>query len=66
MFIDETGSPEDNGPFTVTGVIFEYKYAHDNEQTGVPSVLREELNKFKRECFQRDNFVIHGSVKSFV
>lgn len=59
MFIDETGSPEDTGPFTVTGVIFEYKYAHDNEQTGVPCILREELNKFKIDCFQRSDFNFH-------
>lgn len=60
MFIDETGSPDiDNKeqPFTLTGVIFEHKYAV--KVNGDDCKLKCELDKFKYKCFQNLDLPIH-------
>ncbi|MFC4767220.1 hypothetical protein [Effusibacillus consociatus] len=60
MFLDETGrSLVQTCPFTITGVIFEYKYAVDNKETGANSKLRNKFNHFKRQCFGRDDIPLH-------
>lgn len=59
MFIDETGIPEKEGPFTVTGVIFEYKYSFDNLEAGTTCKLKKELMDFKLDCFNNKNIHFH-------
>lgn len=58
MFIDETGTSKGPKPFTITGVIFEYKYCIDNDN-GTASPLKQELNRFKNNCFGRTNLHLH-------
>jgi len=57
MFIDETGKPSGDSPFTVTGVVMEYKYSVEN--SGNESKLKTELNEFKNECFGTTNIHLH-------
>lgn len=60
MFVDETGNPDLTDltqPFTLTGVIFEYKYAVN--MNGTDSILKKELDIFKTECFGNDNLHLH-------
>lgn len=60
MFIDETGDPYlDNlaQPFTLTGVIFEYIYAVDQNTT--PSELKKQLSIFKQNCFGDTQIALH-------
>lgn len=57
MFIDETGTSKGPNPFTITGVIMEYKYCIDPEH-GV-SPLKHELNRFKNNCFGTTNIHLH-------
>ena len=59
MFVDETGSSDaNNRPFTVTGVIFEYKCAvqRNNESD---CLLKQELDSFKTRCFNTSNVHLH-------
>jgi hypothetical protein len=57
MFIDETGKPSGNSPFTVTGVVMEYKYSVENN--GSQSALKRKLNRFKNECFGKTDIHLH-------
>lgn len=59
MFIDETGRAdiELDEPFTLTGVIFEYRYAID--QQGNKSNLKCKLNKLKLDSFGTEDIDIH-------
>lgn len=57
MFIDETGTSSGNSPFTVTGVIMEYKYSVDSN--GKNSILKDKLNAFKKKCFGKDDIHLH-------
>ena len=60
MFIDETGdasiSVKEQG-FSVTGVIFEYKYSVN--ENGVDCYLKKEIDKFKIDCFNRCDLILH-------
>ncbi len=57
MFIDETGNADaKEEPFTLTGVIFEYKYAVKEEGN---SQLEEKLMELKKQCFGNSNVVLH-------
>ena len=60
MFIDETGIPDiktKDQPFTLTGVIFENKYAIDENQR--VSKLTQEINQYKMACFNRLDLPLH-------
>lgn len=60
MFIDETGSPDINNldqPFSVIGVIFEYKYCMDIN--GVESELKNQINVLKNQVFGKHNLTLH-------
>lgn len=57
MFIDETGTSNGPNPFTITGVVFEYKYCIDAKNS--PSQLKKELNKFKNNCFGKSSIHLH-------
>ncbi|HBF2361003.1 TPA: DUF3800 domain-containing protein [Clostridioides difficile] len=59
MFIDESGRADINheDPFTLTGVIFEYKYAVS--QGDYVCSLRKEMDAFKEYCFGTSNIGIH-------
>ncbi len=57
MFIDETGKPSGNSPFTVTGVVMEYKYSIDGQ--GNNSALKRKLNAFKNDCFGKTDIHLH-------
>jgi hypothetical protein len=60
MFIDETGDTDlitADQPFTLTGVIFEYKYAINNGEKEAP--LSRLINNFKIKCFETTNLNLH-------
>lgn len=60
MFIDETGTSDlmsVNEPFTLTGVVFEYKYSVDSNDTNSP--LKQLILELKRECFDRTDLALH-------
>lgn len=60
MFIDETGDSSldvKSQPFTLTGVIFEYKYSVN--ENGKDSILKSELDKLKLKCFKRSDLLLH-------
>lgn len=60
MFIDETGSPDINQleqPFSVIGVIFEYKYCMD--MNDVKSKLKEQIDNLKNELFGKCDLILH-------
>lgn len=60
MFIDETGDSNlsiKDQPFTLTGVIFEYKYSVN--ENGKDSFLKSEINKFKLKSFGRLDLALH-------
>jgi hypothetical protein len=60
MFVDETGiSNVHSSPFTVTGVIFEYKYAYQKEHSERACQLKVELDRFKMQCFGRTDVILH-------
>lgn len=58
MFIDETGTAEGMNTFGVAGVVFENKYAYNEDKT-IITPLKSAVDKFKRDCFGRDDFVFH-------
>ena len=60
MFVDETGVSDysTSHPFTVTGVIFEYKYAF-NTSPEQPRPLKIKIDEFKEECFNKKDFTFH-------
>lgn len=58
MFIDETGTAAGSRSFGVTGVVFENKYAYNEDKT-VITPLKSAVDQFKRDCFGRDDFVFH-------
>lgn len=60
MFIDETGTPDMNNlrqPFSVIGVIFEYKYCIDDKDG--ESKLKQQINVLKNEVFNNDKLTLH-------
>lgn len=58
LFIDETGIAQSSTqPFTLTGVIFENKYAVD--QNGRTSELRNRFNRVKMQCFGTQDVMLH-------
>ena len=57
MFIDESGKPYGNSPFTVTGVIMEYIYSVN--ANGKNSKLKQKLMAFKKKCFGDENIHLH-------
>jgi Protein of unknown function (DUF3800) len=57
MFIDETGNSSGKSPFTVTGVIMEYKYSVNSN--GKDSILKQKLKEFKKNCFGREDIHLH-------
>jgi hypothetical protein len=60
MFIDETGSADLNmmdQPFTLTGVIFEHKYAIDHD--GKEAELNKMVRSLKHKCFGTDQIALH-------
>ncbi|QFG01303.1 DUF3800 domain-containing protein (plasmid) [Psychrobacillus glaciei] len=57
MFIDETGSVDDQGTFGMTGVIFEYKYSVSDDERS--SELKKRLDLYKLSCFNDKNLTIH-------
>jgi len=59
MFVDETGTPKGNTQFNLTGVLMEYKYASDSDETGEPSPLRQRLMDFKAKVFEDPHIPLH-------
>ena len=59
MFVDETGTPKGNTQFNLTGVLMEYKYAIDSDETGEPSPLRKRLMEFKSSVFEDPHIPLH-------
>ena len=60
MFVDETGTTSDRrSPFTVTGVIFEYKYAYQPDHAAQACELKSKLDSLKSQCFGRTDLVLH-------
>ncbi len=59
MFVDETGTPKGNTQFNLTGVLMEYKYAIDSDETGEPSPLRQRLMDFKAKVFEDPHIPLH-------
>jgi hypothetical protein len=63
MFIDETGNADIDllsEPFTLTGVIFEYKYAiNTGEDCTTKSQLEKKLENIKQLCFGRTDLGLH-------
>ncbi len=59
MFVDETGTPKGNTQFNLTGVLMEYKYAIDSDETGEPSPLRQRLMDFKSKVFEDPHIPLH-------
>lgn len=60
MFIDETGDSSlsvKDQPFTLTGIIFEYKYSIN--ENSKDSTLKKELDKLKLKCFGRSDLGLH-------
>lgn len=60
MFIDETGDSSlsvKEQSFTLTGIIFEYKYSIN--ENGNESKLKKEVDKLKLKCFGRTDLGIH-------
>lgn len=60
MFIDETGSPDINQleqPFSVIGVIFEYKYCMD--MNSEKSKLKQQIDNLKNELFGKCDLTLH-------
>lgn len=57
LFIDETGSVDDQEMFGMTGVIFEYKYSVSDGQSA--SELKKRLDLYKSTCFNDKNLTIH-------
>ncbi len=60
MFIDETGTSDINDhtqPFTLTGAIFEYKYAII--ENAVSCKLKDEISRFKMKCFGTSDIHLH-------
>ncbi|BCB39509.1 amidohydrolase [Bacillus cereus] len=58
LFIDETGiSQSSTEPFTLTGVIFENKYAVNQE--GDLSELHKKINVLKQQCFGTEDVLLH-------
>lgn len=60
MFIDETGTSHLSSfdePFTLTGVVFEYKYSLNSVVKD--SQLKKELSKLKQRCFQTTDIPLH-------
>ncbi|MGA9467940.1 MAG: DUF3800 domain-containing protein [Exiguobacterium marinum] len=59
MFVDETGTPKGNTQFNLTGVLMEYKYSIDADETGLPCVLKRRLQAFKRDVFKTEQIPLH-------
>ena len=60
MYIDETGEPNINDldkPFTLTGVIFEYKYSVNLDLNNSP--LKMIIDDFKQKCFHQTDLILH-------
>lgn len=57
LFIDETGSADDQDMFGMTGVIFEYKYSVADDNSS--SELKKRLDLYKQACFNDKNLTIH-------
>lgn len=57
LFIDETGSADDQDMFGMTGVIFEHKYAVADDNSS--SELKRRLDLYKQACFNNKNLTIH-------
>jgi hypothetical protein len=55
MFVDETGDGKTT-PYTLTGVIFEYKYSVD-QNSG--STLKKEIEQLKLDCFGTKDIILH-------
>lgn len=59
MFVDETGTPKGNTQFNLTGVLMEYKYSIDADETGLPCELKRRLQAFKRDVFKTEHIPLH-------